>query len=662
VSRRFSGCLALRPPEKAKMRLRIKIIAAVVFAAFQPAGTMAQTVSFGSGTTYPVGTAPFGIATGDFNRDGLLDLAVANSGSATISILLGNGDGTFQPAVNTSAGQAPWALIAADLNGDGLLDLAVADETGSALVLLGKGDGTFRPPIAIALDASPRSIAMADLNGDGKPDLAVGQFDVNTTSGHVSILLGNGDGTFQSPTNFPLTGAIPWGLVAADFNGDNRADLAATSFDPSISILLGNGDGSFQPAVITALPSGNASYSVASADLNRDGKVDLLITNQKFCLSTTCSFSGFALLLGNGDGTFRSVAVPGDQAAYNKTTTFGVADFDNDGNLDLALTSWDGVTGAVLIVLGNGDGTFQGTTQVVVDGNPGGILAADFNGDGFADLVVPLTSDNAVVVLLNTARSVFRLAVTKAGAGTGTVSSTPPGISCGTACTSLFEAATQISLVASPAPGSTFASWTGACSGPDANACLVTLTSDLSVSATFNPLSDFSMTPASTSLSMKRGSLATDVLTFTAQGGFQGAISLSCSVSGPTPLPSCSVSPLSVNSGDTATLTVNAASLIASGEAPGIIPGLLYATLLLIPSVSLFCSHSLERERRSTWLIGFLLWGLAWQAGACGGGGNGSGANPGPPPGGGSSLAYVVVVTAMSGPLQHSSTINVVVQ
>jgi FG-GAP-like repeat/Divergent InlB B-repeat domain/FG-GAP repeat len=643
------------------MRLRRKILAAVAFAVFQSSG-MAQAVSFASGTSYPVGTGPFGITTGDFNRDGKLDLAVANSGSATISILLGNGDGTFQPALSTSAGQAPWALIAADLNGDGLLDLAVADEAGSAVVLLGKGDGTFHPAVAIALDASSRSIAVADLNGDGKADLAIGQFDASTTSGHVSILLGNGDGTFQSPLNFALTGAIPWGLLAGDFNGDNRADLAATTFDPSINILLGNGDGSFQPAAIISLPNGNASYSLAIADLNHDDKADLLITNQKFCLSTPCAFNGFAVMLGNGDGTMGSVTVPGDLAAYNKTTTFGVADFDHDGSLDLALTSWDGVTGSVVIVLGNGDGTFRGTMQVAVGGNPGGVLAADFNGDGFPDLAVPLISNNAVVVLLNTRTSAFHLAVTETGGGTGTVSSTPPGISCGTACTSLFGAGTQVSLLATPAAGSTFAGWAGACSGSDANTCVVTLTSDQSVSATFNLLSDFSMTPASTSLSVKRGSLATDELTFAAQGGFQGAISLSCSVSGTAPLPSCSLSPLSVNSGDTATLTVNATSLVVSGNAPQLIPGVFYSTLLLIATVSLFRSHSLERERRSPWLIGVLLLGLAWQAGACGGGGNGSGTNPGPPPGGGSSPAYVVVVTARSGPLQHSSTINVVVQ
>ena len=242
------------------------------------------------------------------------------------------------------------------------------------------------------------------------------------------------------------------------------------------------------------------------------------------------------------------------------------------------------------------------------------------------------------------------------------MTSNPSGISCGGSCNSTFAVGTKVSLVATPVTGSTFGGWTGACSGSDPNTCFVTLNSDQSVTATFNLAADFSMTPASTSLSVRRGSLVTDALTFAAQGGFAGAISLSCSVSGAAPMPSCSVSPLSVNPGDTATLTVNATALTASGSTSQPFPGVFSAMLLFIATFSLFCSHSLERERRPSWLICALLLGLVLLTGACGGGGNGSGPSPSPPPADGSSSPYVVVVTATSGSLQHSSTINMLVQ
>src|ERR1700751_4532411 len=135
------------------MRAHARTLTTAVLAVVQSCGTTTYAVTFGPGTSYTVGNGPLGIVAGDFNGDGRLDLAVANSGSGSISVLIGNGDGTFQPALNTPAGTTPWALTVADLNGDGHQDLVVADEAGSVLVLLGKGGGTFQPADAIALDA-----------------------------------------------------------------------------------------------------------------------------------------------------------------------------------------------------------------------------------------------------------------------------------------------------------------------------------------------------------------------------------------------------------------------------------------------------------------------------------------------------------------------------
>src|SRR5215469_2914893 len=642
------------------MRKSARILAVAALLMVQPLEMMSNAVNFGAATSYPVDASPSGITLGDFNGDGKVDIAVANSGSGNISILLASGDGTFQPAVNLAAGQIPWALVATDLNGDGRLDLAVADQAGSVVVLLGRGDGTFQSPVSIPLDASPRSIVAADFNGDGKQDLAVGQFDVNTTTGHATILIGNGDGTFESPATVPLAGAIPYGLAVGDFDGDHRTDLVATGFAPLLSILKGNGDGTFQPAQVISLPSGNSTYSLAAGDLNHDGFLDLFVTNQSFCLKQPCSFNGFAVLLGNGDGTFRGTPVPSDTNGYNKATNLGVADFDKDGNPDLALTSWDGVTGSALIALGNGDGTFQGLTEITLGANPAAIAAADFNGDGLPDLAVPLISGDSVVVLLNTGKNpVLQLTVVDTGQGSGAVTSDPAGIACGSTCNVDFPSGTQVSLAATPASGSVFGSWSGSCTGSNPHGCTVILNSAQSVTATFNLVSDFAINPAAVNLSVKRGSAATDALAFEAQGGFAGTISLTCSVSGPSPLPNCSVSPVSVNPGETAILTVDATAIMASRDESSPFAGSIFLYAVVLPIFGCLGRLSWKNNRRRDWL-GLLFVGVVWVVPACGGGGGGSAPNP--PAGGASPSNYVVSVTGTSGALEHSSTISVTLQ
>ena len=185
---------------------------------------------------------------GDFNGDGIPDLATANGGvesfmappDSTVGILLGNGDGTFQPAQTFAVGPAPLALAVADFNGDGHLDIAAADSTGIS-ILLGNGDGTFQPAQTYA--AQEGSLVVADFNGDGHVDIA--------TSGG-SILLGNGDGTFQAAQTFASSPG--YSLAVGDFNGDGVPDIAFTFVAPTagyqgtLAILLGNGDGTFQSA------------------------------------------------------------------------------------------------------------------------------------------------------------------------------------------------------------------------------------------------------------------------------------------------------------------------------------------------------------------------------------------------------------------------------
>ena len=220
------------------------------------------------------GDRPNALVAGDFNGDGRTDLAVANDGSNDVSVLLGNGDGTFQDQVWYAAGIWPSAVVAGDFNGDGRTDLAVANkDSNDVSVLLGNGDGTFRGQVRYVAGLGPSAVVAGDFNGDGRTDLAV----ANAGSNDVSVLLSNGDGTFQNQVRYAV-GTEPSALVAGDFNGDGRTDLAvANNGFNDVSVLLGNGDGTFQHQVWYA--AGTGPSALVAGDFNGDGRTDLAVAN-----------------------------------------------------------------------------------------------------------------------------------------------------------------------------------------------------------------------------------------------------------------------------------------------------------------------------------------------------------------------------------------------
>lgn len=745
-------------------------------------------VDFAPPKTYPVGTSPSVIVVGDFNGDGKPDIAVANSGSGNVSILLGNGDGTFQAAKNFATGGSPNSIAVGDFNGDHKLDLVIGDSglqggtgPGSVVLLLGNGDGTFQ--LAIQLSVKASIVLEADVNLDGKPDLIA----------DGSLLLGNGDGTFQSAQN---TGAGSPSLVG-DFNGDGKPDLVASG-----GILLGNGDGTFQARIAFSLPTGcglfcQQSFSnVVAADFNGDGKLDLAIGRAtRRCVDSCSTFPhsfSTLVLLGNGDGTFQAPQTAGPGGFFLVT-----GDFNGDGKPDIAAspTIFEG-SSLFHLLLGKGDGTFPSTFDFDIFSGPDSLAAVDLNGDNLADIVSANLTEATVGVMLNTSATsgsdlsarisatpepvsvtqnltytvqainsgpqdatnmvlkntlpagvnfisatsnegscaqanlvvtcniskfvsgdgltasivviptatgsaddtasasatetdtlsgnnsashttrvdpMFSLKVTKSGAGSGTVTSNPlfgtiPNpINCGSTCAASEPTGTLVNLQVGPDAGSVFGGWGGAC-GPPNNApgCDLTMNQDQAVTATFDVGPNFFLAADASSLTLKKGSSVVTNLMILPEGtSFDSAITISCSIAGPAPKPSCAPSPASVTPGTNAAfsvLTISSLAVSASRVPVGNegARGTVYAAWLPLPTIVLvglgLASRSKPRKTgRQLWLLCGLVLGLCALQAGCGGGAN----TPPPPP---AAQSYVVTVTAASGTISKSVQIMLTVQ
>jgi hypothetical protein len=625
-------------------------------------GTLGVFLGKGDGTfTPPVEgsqyvtdfTQDYSLVVGDFNSDGLNDVALLGGSYQNISLFSSNGKGGFHGAPVITAENDPHAAastlltsgtytsngydsplisyagatstdlvallsdgkgnftnvqalpalpldaeffepIHADFNGDGFEDIVYADPTGSVWVALSKGDGTFTTPVSAGFPTAACPVyygAAADLNGDGKADLVIpygGDASCGSTNGGPSgyyVALGNGNGTFQAPV-FTTTGTELYKLVLGDINADGKVDLILVDdpFDTGtgfqLSYATGNGDGTFNTPNV--LVQNELVSDVSIADINNDGKPDLVISSQEVA-GTSPSTGGILLITGNGDGTFNT---PSEIALGNFFFGIQVKDMNNDGNADIVATLYEPSSyplyyGGLVTLLGYGNGQF----------------AASYN--SFESLVSTLpmvgnfVNDNASSVMTSTAYGPALFI----GQGGDTLALTTSASSINFGTAEILTAALTSSLTNRPAATGTVSFYDG--TTPLGTLALSSGAATLTVSslavgthkvdavysgdANFNPTTSASSTitvgslaPAFTlsgtpaTLSVSAGSTGTATLNLAANATFSGAVTLSCS--GMPSNGSCSTNPgsvtLTAGGSSMATLVVSTAGTVAQLERP----------------------------------------------------------------------------------------------
>ncbi len=356
----------------------------LVLGSFAVCDAFAGKAAFDFAPSPAVGSQPHAIAVAKLHAGSSTDIVVSNTSGATNSVLLGNGDGIFQTQVAYTTGQYPYAVLIDDFNNDGTPDIVAVNRggfpTGSVSLLIGNGDGTFQPQQTFNVGYSPRGAASGDF-GNGHIDLAV----TNSPDATVSVLLNNGSGVFATQVVYPTDGNHPEGIVATRLQTSGNLDLVVAA-GSVVSVLRGNGNGTFQPAV--SYPA-LGTTALAIADFNGDGAPDVVVANG--------SSNSISVFLGNGDGTLKPRV---DYTSGSGTFALVVGDFDADGHKDVVAVD-SGSPNLMWLFSGNGNGTLNsGVVAAILPGSSGSIATGNFRGTAQGDVAV-VNAAGSVSILLN---------------------------------------------------------------------------------------------------------------------------------------------------------------------------------------------------------------------------------------------------------------------
>jgi len=350
---------------------------------------------------FGVGRAPGYVLVEDFNGDGNLDMVVANEQGGDVSVLLGDGKGGFSPARCSPfpAGHNPNDLAVGDFNRDGRLDLAIANhETQHLTVLLGDGRGGFAPapnsPFTVAVRPHTHGVATGDFNGDGNLDLVTDSWGED----RLAVLFGDGDGSFGTPGTYVAVGKHPYQRIrVADLNGDGNADIVSPNLEgDNVTVLLSDGKGGFRQPTSSPVPCGDSPFNVAVGDVNADGKPDLAIVNSPSSTSDRSGKDGLTILIGDGLGAFTTMV--GSPFVTGKFPNIpAIGDVNGDGVADVAVSNPD--VDNITIFTMSRQSSLASRTTISVRGHPKGLAIRDVNGDGKAEIVITNNTRDSVTVI-----------------------------------------------------------------------------------------------------------------------------------------------------------------------------------------------------------------------------------------------------------------------